>query len=212
MTDLLLLVVVVVMSIVTISRQIGSGGQEIGRRVAGQLGYRMVWRDLINQAAQHAGAPAVALAMIDEFGLLGIKPTSQECEKYIQVVNQILHDLAQQDNVVIVGRAGQVVLAGLPGCLHTRITAPQKLRSQRIAERQSISLSAATEQVKTSERYRQRYLKRFYQVNWADASLYDLVIDTGKISIEEAVDMICRAVRSDSFSGQSKPDIQHSHD
>jgi cytidylate kinase len=183
------------MSIVTISRQIGSYGQEIGKQVAGQLGYRFIWRDLINKAARQAGAPAVALAMIDELHLLGICPTPRECQKYIEVVNQILCEIADQDNVVIVGRAGQCILANYPNCLHTRITAPEEVRAQRIAEKHGISIRAATEHVKASDRYRRNYLRRFHHIQWDDPALYDLNINTQRIPKEEAVAMICDHIK-----------------
>ncbi len=69
------------MDVITISRQLGSLGFEVGKIAAEQLDYRLVWRDLINQAASLAGAPEVALAMFDEFNLLGIEPTAAAIQR-----------------------------------------------------------------------------------------------------------------------------------
>jgi cytidylate kinase len=183
------------MSIVTISRQIGSMGSEIGRQVADQLGYRLIGRDLINQAARRAGAPAVALAMIDEFQLLGICPSPEECQKYTEVVEQILLETASQGNMVIIGRAGQILLADWPLCLHIRIIAPKELRIQRVAQQHKISTSAARERVIASDRYRKNYLQRFYHINWNKPQYYDLVINTRQFSVPQAARLICEHIK-----------------
>jgi cytidylate kinase len=183
------------MSIVTISRQIGSSGSEIGKQVADQLGYRLIGRDLINQAARRAGAPAVALAMIDEFQLLGICPSPEECQKYIQVVGQIMLETASQGDAVIIGRAGQVLLADWPLCLHIRIIAPDDLRIRRVAKQHNILPKAARERVFASDRYRENYLKRFYNIEWNEPEYYDLVINTRQLAVGQAARLICEHVR-----------------
>src|SRR5512143_2128601 len=98
------------MAIVTISRQLGSLGSEVARLVAERLGYRLVWRELINQAARRSGAPEAALAAIDDLGLLDICPSPQACQAYRDALKQVIEELALEGNCVILGRAGQVLL------------------------------------------------------------------------------------------------------
>lgn len=183
------------MDVITISRQLGSLGFEVGKAVAERLGYRLVWRDLINQAAIRAGAPEVALAMIDEFNLLGFAPSAQQFEDYIRVVGQVIHEMADGGKIVIVGRAGQVLLKDDPRVLHVRIIAPHRVRIERLMSSRGIPTDAAEAQIEASDRSRKNYLHRFYQVNWQDASLYDLTINTGRISVSTAADIICHAAR-----------------
>jgi cytidylate kinase len=153
-----------------------------------------VWRDLINQAAVKAGVPEMALATIDELGLLGVSPSRKASRAYRQAVQQVMLELAAEGNVVIVGRAGQVVLAGRPEVLHVRIIAPPKVRAERIALRQGISLASAIAQVEASDHNRSSYMRRFYRVRWDNPELYDLIINTGRISIHIAADLICMAL------------------
>lgn len=183
------------MAVITISRQMGSLGFEIGNLVANCLAYRVVWRELINEAAQRAGAPDVALAVIDELGLLGLTPTAKNSEAYLLAVNAVVLELAGKGNVVLIGRAGQRILADYPGTVHVRLIAPVELRIQRIMERQHIVREAARSQIEASDQHRRQYLKRYYHVNWDDPSLYDLVINTGRIPSQVACDMICLAAR-----------------
>lgn len=178
------------MSVVTISRQLGSLGFEIGQRLAEQLGYRLVWRELINQAAIRAGAPEVALAMIDELNLLGVCPSPEKCQAYIQAVEHVLHELAGEGEVVIVGRGGQIVLRGHPGALHVRIVAPLEVRVARVAASRGVTERAARAQIQASDRSRRLYFHKFYQADWDEPTLYDLIINTAHIGGETAVQMI----------------------
>lgn len=182
------------MSTVTISRQMGSLGREVAGAVGARLRYRVVWRELINKAASRAGQPEVALAAIDELGLLGLSPAAAAVESYNRAVEAIMEELAACGNVVIVGRAGQIILRGRPGVLHVRIVAPEDVRAERVARQQGISLDTALAQVRTSDRNRRDYLKRFHHCRWDDPDLYDLIINTARITVEAAADIICSAI------------------
>lgn len=182
------------MATITISRQMGSLGSQVAQQTADMLGYRLVWRDLINQAARRAGAPEMALAVIDELRLLGVCPSPQACRAYRCAVEQIMTELAEKGNVVIQGRAGQSVLKDRPDTLHVRIVAPKTLRVERISKKLGITSEYALAQVEASDRYRANYLRRFYKVRWDDPSLYHLVLNTAYLTPQQAGSIICQAV------------------
>lgn len=184
------------MSVITVSRQLGSLGTTLGRQVAARLGYRLVHRDLINRAAKLAGAPDMALAAIDELGLFGIEPNQTQQRAYLQAVQDIIEMLAIEGNVVIVGRAGQAILQKDPDVLHLRVIAPLETRIQRIIKAHHVSPQAARAQIEDSDRFRAQYLKRFYNIQWDDPSLYHLVINTGNISLETSAEVVCSALRN----------------
>ncbi len=183
------------MAVITLSRQWGSLGNIVANAVADRLGYRVMMRQLINQAALRAGAPEVALAVIDELHLLGLTPSAEEYQAYLQAMHTVMEELAHQGNVVIVGRGGQLALRDHPGTLHVRMIAPFEIRVQRLAERHRTSLAAARAQARASDRERKSYIKRFYNVDVNDPALYDLVINTAHLSADTATDIICRAVQ-----------------
>jgi cytidylate kinase len=155
----------------------------------------MVWREVINEAARRAGAPEMALAAIDDLGLLDLRPSQQALQAYQGAVREVMEDLAAEGAVVIVGRAGQVILGGRPDVLHVRIIAPPKVRVARIASLQEIPWAAARAQVEESDRTRRDYLQRTYHVAWNDPQLYDLVLNTARIPVASAEDLICQALR-----------------
>lgn len=181
------------MDVITISRQLGSLGFQVGQAVAAKLNYRLVWRDLINQAAIRSGAPDVALAMIDELNLLGLVPTPDQFKTYIQVVGQVIHELAAEGGIVIVGRGGQVVLRNNPRVLHVRILSSLDVRIQRICDYRGISPDAASAQIETSDKTRKNYLRRAYQTDWDDPAMYDLILNTDRMSLATAAEIICQA-------------------
>ena len=91
------------MATITISRQPGSFGADVAHAVAHNLGYRVVWREVINQAARQAGLPEVALATIYELGLLGLRPSAEARRAYHEAVRQVIEGLAAEGNVVSIG-------------------------------------------------------------------------------------------------------------
>lgn len=183
------------LAVVTISRQMGSLGYQVAEEVASLLGYRLMWRELINQAALRSGNPEVALATIDELGLLGLCPSPKACKSYLKALKHFIIELADEGKVVVVGRAGQVILRERPDVLHVRVIAPAAMRAERIARIHSISLESAQAQIEASDDYRRKYLKRFYQVRWDDPELYDLVLNTAHLSPEKAAFLIREAMR-----------------
>lgn len=184
------------MAVITISRQLGSLGTTLGRQIAARLGYHIVHRELINQAARLAGEPYMALATIDELGLLGFEPDETQQRAYLESVQTVIEDLAAAGNVIIVGRAGQAILQNNPNVLHLRVVAPLDIRIQRIVRAHGISPQAARAQIEDSDHYRAFYLQRFYSIRWDDPTLYHLVINTGHISLETSAEVVCTAIHN----------------
>lgn len=182
------------MGVITISQQMGSQGREVGAAAARALGYRIVWREVINQAALQAGTPEVALSTIDELGLLGLCPSPKACRAYCRAVQQVMEELAAQDNIVIVGRAGQVILRHHPAALHVRVVASISTRAERVAQAHGISIAAARAQVEASDAFRRNYLKRLYRVRWDDPDLYDLIVNTERVTLDGAAQLVCAAL------------------
>lgn len=182
------------MAVITISRQLGSLGTTLGRLIASRLDYHLVQRDLINQAARLVSSPDMALATIDELGLLGIEPDETQQQAYLEAVESIVGELAVKGNVVIVGRAGQAILQEHPQVLHLRVIAPLETRIQRIVEAHEVSRQAAEAQVQDSDRYRANYLKIFYHIDWDDPTFYHLIINTGSVDLETSAKVVCAAV------------------
>jgi cytidylate kinase len=97
--------------------------------------------------------------------------------------------------MVIVGRGGQAILKGLPGVLHVRILAPPESRFEHITATENLHHFGLRKEIVEHDEAAADYLKRFYNIDWADPMLYDLVINTEHLSVEAATDIIVAAVK-----------------
>jgi cytidylate kinase len=191
------------MPVITLSRELGSHGDDVAMAAAERLGLRLVGRGLINRAARAAGAPEVALAEIDELGLLGVKPNPAAVRLYAQKVAEVIRELAARGDLLVVGRGGQAVLAGEPGVLHVRVTAPRPMRLQLVQERCRVTPEAAAARIDASDKARGAYLRRAHGVRWDAPGLYDLVLNMAQLSVDTAAEVICLAATRVADEGQA---------
>jgi cytidylate kinase len=106
-----------------------------------------------------------------------------------------MYELSNEGNVVIVGRAGQVILQDAPGFIHVRVIAPKELRVRRVMEEKSQTSEVALAMVEKSDLSRSQYLRRNYHAEVDDPSFYDLVINTHRIDPVLASKIICDALQ-----------------
>ena len=180
-----------IMTAITISRQLGSLGDEVGQAVAGRLNFGLVSREVINQAASRAHAPEVALATIDDLGLLDIRPSQKDRRAYQQAVKKVMQELAEAGKIVIIGRAGQVILKDHPNVLHVKVIAPAELRAERLALQQEISIESARAQIEASDNARRNYLRRYYRVRWDQLSPKGVIESEPKLWVKFEKKSIC---------------------
>ena len=200
------------MAVITLSREMGSRGDDIARAVAERLGLRLVGRELINRAAKEAGAPEVALAEIDELGLLGVKPSAAALRLYREKVAAVIHELAAEGDVLLVGRGGQVILADRPDVLHVRIIAPRAMRLALVQARCRVSAEVAAARIEASDAARTGFLKRHFGVRGDEPHLYDLVINMAHLDVPAAVDLVCLAAARLDSARQTSDQDSHPQD
>jgi len=184
------------MPVITISRQLGSLGTEIAQGAAGRLNYEYVDKKRIEQALSNYGVNAPEMEKFDEK-----KPSFWDSfllqkKRFLHSLEAVLYDFARNGNVVIVGRGGQVLLKYLPGVLHVRIIAPFEVRLKRILATNGGDEKKSTRILGRSDRDSAGFLRSFFEVDWEDQTLYDLMINTEKLSAETAVKMIVEAISS----------------
>jgi len=172
----------------------GSLGMEVAQAAADLLRYRRIRQELIQAAALRAGTPEMVLAFIDDLGLLDVCPSPETCRAFRMAIHDLMHDYAAEGGMVIVGRAGQAILKDRLQTLHVRVIAPMDVRIERVSHLQGISPAAARAQIETSDHNRQTYLRRYYQINWNDPSLYHLVLNTAYLTPDQAARLIQAAV------------------
>jgi len=191
--------------IITISHQMGTGGPEIGMALAKRLGYRYVDQELISDAARRYGLLEEKLSHLDESKPSLFERFDVETRRYITVIQTALLEFAEADSIVQMGRGGQWLLRGIPHVLRVRIMAPfeQRVRSwiRRTAELtgETPNQRAATDFVRRDDSDRSGRMKYLYEVDISDPMLYDVVINTEKLSHDAAAEVIEGLARRPEF-------------
>lgn len=182
------------MSVVTISREFGSGGDLIAQQVAKSLDYLMVDVKLIGRVLNQYGMGYLKEIYEEKHNIWD--RYNQTNENLIKMLNMTILTFASLDNSVIVGRGGYVVLSGYPNVLNVCISAPFEKRVNNIANAEKVKDYAQAEViVKNKDQERKSFLQTFYSVNWEEHKLFNLVIDADRISSEMAVKWIVEAAR-----------------
>jgi len=128
-----------------------------------------------------------------------MQPASIDIAELVKVLNQVIEKRAREGNVLFLGQGSAVILRDRPNTLHVRTFAPQDQRLATVQERENLSKTAALRRIRASDRQRAEYVRRFHNARWSDPGLYDLLINTARVPLAVAADLIVAA--SQALSG-----------
>ena len=197
------------MRAITISREYGSGGGEIATRLAQRLGWQLIDHEVVVRVAQKLHVSEEEAEYHDEcveslaariFKSLRLAhptmpvtvdiPLAMDWRAFHEARCQIIEGAVATGHVVIVGRGAQAHLAQRRDVLHVRIVAPLETRITYVMSREGLDYAAAQARILQKDQERARYLQIFYHRHPGDPHLYDLVLNTGILDLESAVDVI----------------------
>ncbi len=203
--------------VVSISRTLASGAEEIGSAVAERLGFRYVDDEIVDRAARMVQVdPRVVakaehrqplvnrilewLASPSENAARGSLSSGHApllvTEDYRAIIRGVVYETAKKGDVVIMAHAASMAIATLKGVLRILITASEATRVKRIAVAQTLGDRDALKAIKDSDEERAEYFKRFYQIEEERPTHYDLVINTDVLTGEQAAGAIVAAAQS----------------
>jgi len=186
------------MAVITISRQFGSAGEIIAEMVARRLNFMLVNKKMISAKLKQYGILEPTASLFDEkkIKFQGDKDKAFEADyfHYLEALHDIIYDLAIRENLVLLGRGGQILFKDFPPALHVKIIAPLKERVKRVKQLYGLDEPAAERLIFEQDKDREGYLKNVFGYDWFDLDLYHLVINTGKVGIEEATSLIAEAM------------------
>jgi cytidylate kinase len=192
------------MAIITISRGSFSKGKEVAEKVARQLGYQSVSREVILEAATDFQIPQNRLDQAIHNAPSIFERFTYEKQKYIAyVAAQILRHF-KQDNVVYHGLAGHFFAPNISHLLKVRIIVNFEARVQSMREKENLSREQAIAFLEKDDRDRKNWSYQLYGVDTSDINLYDLVVHIDKLTIDNAVDLICEAARQPQFKATTQ--------
>jgi len=203
------------MAVLTLSRQYGAGGLEVGQQLASRLGYDFLDSKLLDEVARRLEVPEALVRTWDErreglilrlfralqsahpeyaapAPLVGDAPTPDP-DRVAEVISQVIVEEARGQRAVIVGRGAAFALRGAAGAHHFRLIAPRDARIARVAQRLVISAEEAAKRVDQADRDRLAWIRHHWNADAGDPIHYSLVINTAAVGVDGAVDLILRA-------------------
>ncbi len=200
--------------IVAIGRELGSGGREVGERVARELGAELLDNQIIDLVAARIGAPTAYVRARDEnvetfvdrlfrvitsaypeaYAAEGLPDWSEE--RMVQLTGSIIQEHAGAASLVVIGRGAPMLLRERRDAVRVFITAPVSVRVARLRERTGCSADDAAREIKKSDQHRFAYMQQYYSVDWRDPTLYDLIVNTEHVNVDAATSLIIQAGRS----------------
>jgi len=206
--------------VICISSLDGAGGDEVGRLVADRVGLRLIDEEIVVRAAREAGVASHVVADAEErkplvarvlrqilsgspaggSGLGALYESSHvrgpsashdaHSDDFRGLIRTAIEETATECDCVIVAHAASVALSKRAGALRVLVTASPETRGARLAKANGIDERAAGRLVEESDAGRADYLKRFYGLRAEPPTLYDLVVNTDRLSLEEAARLI----------------------
>ncbi len=185
------------MSLITITRSIGCGGMSIGQYVAGELKLDLYDDQRLQEEANKMGIASEDLKSLNEKapGLFN-RLLSHKPQAYLDLMEAVVYEVARRGEGIILGHGAQMLLRDFGCALHVRIYASQPFRIQHLMDQQGMSREAAEKMIHKSDSDRKGFLQFAFHKDWNDASLYDLIINRDKLSIDSAANLIIKVAQS----------------
>lgn len=196
--------------IYTIGREFGSGGKQVGEKLAERLGIKLYDKELLQQAAKDSGFCEEIFENHDE------KPTNSFLYSLVMDTYSVsgysaapfldmplnhkvflaqfetIKKIAEQESCVIVGRCADYALAENPDCINVFIHADMDFRIKNICKKLNVTDNKARDIINKTDKQRASYYNYYTSKKWGDAKSYNLSLDAGKLGIDNCVEMILK--------------------
>lgn len=201
------------MAVITISRQFGAGGKTLGKMVADKLGYDFADNDIIQMVAEAANvSPQFVESVEREAGSRLARVISSMVSKslvervlknergyideqlYIDYLVVIIAQIAEEGNAVILGRGSQYILNDHPDACHVLLISDYENRVKFMVENYDLPYNKATRLVSFEDRRRMNLYRKIGKTDYDRPSLYHMVLNMDRMSLDKALDMVCALV------------------
>ena len=199
-------------SIITISREFGSGGREIGKKLADDLGIPFYDKELLEMASKESGICQELFVKNDEsytnsflFSLvMGNYPVSADGRinpdmplnhKIFLAQFETIKKIAAEGPCIMIGRCADYALADFDNCFSVFFHADLQTRIRRIAKIYDLTDAKAKDRIIKTDKKRSSYYNYYTSKRWGDADSYDLCIDSGKMGIDGSVELVLNAIQ-----------------
>jgi len=196
------------MYFVTVSEMLGSGGENVARKVAAKLNYPFFAKEELYKAADEMG-------YLDDVSHLELKSPhllekyySDKPKKYLKRFQSVILEVAKKGDALFFGKGSQLLLHNFDCALHVLITGSMENRIARMMRNMKIEKSVAEKIIHTSDHDKAGFLKYAFDADWLNPHLYDITINTDKLDIESAVGIVYYAAQSEAIKSCSTDAVE----
>jgi cytidylate kinase len=187
--------------IITISREPGSGGRIIAQKLGAMLKVEVFHQEVLHEMAKRAEVSEQMLATLDERGQSILEDWISSLvydrymwpDEYLQHLMNVIGTIGKHGRAVVVGRGGNFILPPEQS-FRVRVTAPRKLRIQNVARDFNLTEDEAKRRVIKTESDRKAFIRKYFNADIADPDNYDLIVNTGTLSVDDATKVIAGAL------------------
>lgn len=201
------------MAVITITSEYNAGGQRVARGVAEKLGFEFIGDQLVAEVARQ-------LHMSRHEAEMFLKPGSSSILRYLdrytcsivqKVVDRehgclddstyydktrkLVEDIYKNENAVILGWGAQCILQKKPDTFHVLLKMEPEEKVRQVMEAHKCTRKAAEKMIKNDEEEKKAYTRKYFDKDWQDPGLYDVIVDMENYSVESAVDLVCEKAR-----------------
>ena len=192
--------------VITIGRQLGSGGKEVAEKLARELDVKVYDKALLQAAACESGIDASLFEQADEcesnslfgnfFSIHGSMSeyfSGSSCidnDSLFEIQSEAIRNIAQSESCIIVGRCAEYVLRDHPAMFSVFITADHNDRVERIMRAEVLEREAAVEFIEKNDKKRRSYHDYYATTRWGEASSYDLCINLSRLGVDGTVELL----------------------
>lgn len=186
--------------IITIGRQYGSGGMEVGRLLSEMLNIPCYGKELAKRAAQESSIDEKFFIEYDEKVIRSLyyfgageynamhMPQSGDL---FRAQKSAIRSIAESESCVFIGRCADLILQDFPNCINVFLHASREFRAQRLVEVYGVPADQVESSMNRIDKQRQKYNDVFSDKKWNDVSIYHLTIDSGRLGMEKTAKLIC---------------------
>lgn len=198
--------------VISIGRQLGSGGKEIAEKLGKKLNIKVYDKTLLEVAAKESGLDTTVFEKADEQeasglfnGLFSIHGSmsnyipGDSCmtnDKLFEIQSETIRELAEKEPCIIVGRCSEYVLRDHPKKISIFITADTEERIERIMSAENLSHEKAAEFIEKGDKRRRSYHDYYATTRWGEARSYDICVNSSRMGIEGTVDFLYNFITS----------------
>ena len=184
--------------VLTISREPGSGGRIIAEKLSKRLGFDLFRQEVLHEMAASAKVSAQLLKTLDQKGLNVLDEWIASLvdtrhlwpDQYLKHLMKVVGTIGRHGSAILIGRGANFILPA-ERRLSVRVIAPLEVRARKVAEAFGLSVEDARRRVTKTDSQRKAFIRKYFYADIADPLNYDVTVNTGSMSLDGAVDVVC---------------------